>query len=102
MSKNPDMGKNQNRKNPGFWPSSAPTYQELVSLCTGTSLSLSIYIYMPCREAAGSFLQNIKAFCHIAHDGTLHLANKLEIGVFSKHWTLTAKTHVKSNCLPET
>ena len=38
-------------------------------------------------------LQNLKAFCHIAHDGTLHLANQLEICVSSKNWTLTAKTH---------
>ena len=49
-----------------------------------------------------AFFKNIKAFCHIAHDGTFHLANKPEICVFSKNWTLTAKTHVESNFLPKT
>ena len=39
-----------------------------------------------------AFLQNIRAFSHIPHDGALHLANQLEICVFSKNWTLTAKT----------
>ena len=39
-----------------------------------------------------AFLKIIKAFCHIAHDGTLHLAHQLEICVFSKNSTLTAKT----------
>ena len=30
-------------------------------------------------EDIKAFLKNIKAFWHIAHDGTLHLANQLEI-----------------------
>ena len=37
-----------------------------------------------------------------ADDGAFHLANKLEICVFSKNWTLTAKTHVESDSLPKT
>ena len=49
-----------------------------------------------------AFLENIKAFWHITHDGTLHLANQLEIRVSSKNWTLTAKTQVESTFSPKT
>ena len=48
-----------------------------------------------------AFLGNIKAFWHIAHDGTLHLANQLEIRVSSKNWTLIAKTQVESTFFAE-
>ena len=49
----------------------------------------------PNRKA---FFKNIKAFCHIAHDGAFHLANKPEICVFSNNWTLTAKTQSDPFC----
>ena len=35
-------------------------------------------------ENMKAFLEKIKAFWHIAHDGTLHLANQLEICAFLK------------------
>ena len=49
-----------------------------------------------------AFLQNTIAFRYIAHDGSFHLANQLEICVFSKNNTLTAKTQVGSTFLPKT
>ena len=49
-----------------------------------------------------AFLENIKAFLHIAHDGTLHLANKLEICVFLKKLDFDLKTQVKSSFSPKT
>ena len=49
-----------------------------------------------------AFLENVKAFWHIAHDGTLHLANQLEICVFLKNWSLAGKNKVKSSFSPET
>ena len=48
------------------------------------------------------FLETIQACWHIAHDGTLHLANQLEIRVSAENWTLTAKTQVESTFSPKT
>jgi hypothetical protein len=48
-----------------------------------------------------ALLQNIKVFLHIAHDGTLHLANQPKI-LFPKKYKLGAATQAEPTFSPKT